>query len=104
IQRIVEQTTCDQDLILDFFAGSGTTGHAVFAQNRKDGHNRSFLLVQLPESTGRSDYPTIAAIAKERLRRAIQALMEESPSQRHPRDLDAPEDLGFKVFRLDNTV
>ena len=46
-------STEEDDLVLDFFAGSGTTGHAVVDMNRQDGGNRKFILVQLPEPTGR---------------------------------------------------
>jgi len=55
-------------LVLDFFAGSGTTAQAVLELNKEDGGNRKFILVQLPEPTGREDYPTIAEITKERVR------------------------------------
>ena len=50
IQEIINHTTNDNhDIILDFFAGSGTTAHAVMAQNAIDGGNRKFILVQLDE-------------------------------------------------------
>lgn len=78
----------DGDLILDFFAGSGTTGQAVLELNREDGGNRRFILVQLPEPTSNPAYPTIASIAEERLRRV---------SDRLPAGV--PGDRGFKVFR-----
>jgi adenine-specific DNA-methyltransferase len=61
-------------LILDFFAGSGTTAQAVLELNKEDGGNRKFILVQLPEPTGREDYKTIADITKERVRRVIQKI------------------------------
>lgn len=61
------------DLVVDFFAGSGTTGEAVMKMNREDGGNRRFLLVQIPEPTGASDYATIADITKARLRSAAEA-------------------------------
>jgi len=100
IQRIVEQNTSGDDLILDFFAGAGTTGHAVLAQNQKDGENRSFILVQLPEPTSNAEHSTIAEVGKERLRRAIQRLKKETEGQLDMQDKDAPDDLGFKVFKL----
>ena len=55
------------DLVLDFFAGSGTTAEAVMKLNSEDGGNRRFILVQLPEPTGADDYRTIADIAKARI-------------------------------------
>jgi adenine-specific DNA-methyltransferase len=64
-------------IILDFFAGSGTTAQAVLELNAQDGGNRKFILVQLPEPTERKDFPTIADITKERVRRVIKKLETE---------------------------
>ena len=72
------------DIVLDFFAGSGTTAHAVLDLNKQDGGNRKFILVQLPEPTGREDYPTIADITKERVRRVIKKLNDEDAGQARP--------------------
>jgi adenine-specific DNA-methyltransferase len=80
------------DIVLDFFAGSGTTGHAVWSLNQHDGGNRRFILVQLPEKTGHPDYATISAITAERLRRAGYAIGRANPP--------FAGDLGFRVFRL----
>lgn len=108
------------DLVLDFFAGSGTTAHAVLGLNKQDGGNRKFILVQLPEPTGRADYPTIADITKERVRRVIKKLNDEEaeispqlalttmpsplPLSRGERGKEAGEgkkpDRGFRVFKL----
>jgi len=57
-------------IILDFFAGSGSTGHAVMDLNAADGGHRRYVLVQLNEAVDHPDYDTIADIARERLRRA----------------------------------
>jgi adenine-specific DNA-methyltransferase len=73
---ILQGMDCD-GVVLDFFAGSGTTAHAVLDLNKQDGANRKFILVQLPEPTGRMDYPTVADITKERVRRVIQKLNDE---------------------------
>ncbi len=83
------------DLVLDFFAGSCTTAQAVLELNREDGGNRRFIMVQLPEPTGNPEFPTIAEIGKERIRRVIARLREERP--------DYAGDLGFRVFKLDST-
>ena len=64
------------DIILDFFSGSATTAHAVMQLNAEAGGNRRFIMVQLPELTGSKDYPTIAEIGKERIRRAGQKILE----------------------------
>lgn len=85
----------NNDIVLDFFGGSGTTGHAALLANAKDNGNRRFVLVQLPEPTGDPKYPTIAELAKERLRRAGRRIKEENPM--------FAGDLGFRVFKLDST-
>src|ERR1017187_7864704 len=79
VRRILEISTYakEDEIILDFFAGSGTTAQAVLELNAQDGGNRKFILVQLPEPTGRKDFPTIADITKERVRRVIQKLETE---------------------------
>ncbi|WP_026674013.1 site-specific DNA-methyltransferase [Alkalihalobacterium bogoriense] len=77
IKQIVSMVTNKDDIILDFFAGSGTTGHAVLAVNKEDNGNRKFILVQIPEPTRNDSFSTIAEVTKERLRKAIQQLNEE---------------------------
>ncbi len=74
IERMLRLATDSdgEDLVLDFFAGSGATGEAVWKLNKEDGGNRRFILVQLPEPTGYDDYETVADITRERLRAAGQ--------------------------------
>ena len=73
----------ENDIILDFFAGSGTTAHAVMDLNKEDGGNRKYICVQLPELTDekseayKAGYATIADISKERIRRAGKKIGEE---------------------------
>ena len=93
ISKIVEIGMENDGLVLDFFAGSGTTAHAVLDLNKQDGGNRKFILVQLPEPTGRSDYPTISEITKERVRRVIKKLNDEDGNEKN-------QDRGFRVFKL----
>jgi len=92
-------TADDPAVVMDFFAGSGATGQAVLGANKQDGGNRKFILVQLPEPTGREDYPTIAEITKERVRRVIQKLNDDDAGKL---DLDGgkKQDRGFRVFKL----
>ncbi len=91
----------DDDIVMDFFSGSGTTGHAIMESNVLEGLHRKFILVQLPERTEKSSgayragYRNICEIGKERLRRAAQKLKREHPDQE--------SDLGFRVFRLDES-
>jgi len=90
------------EVVLDFFAGSGSTAQAVLDLNTEDDGNRKFILVQLPEPTGREDYLTIADVCKERVRRVIKKLNDEDAA-REPGlfDENAPEqDRGFRVFKL----
>ncbi|MCR4488042.1 site-specific DNA-methyltransferase [Micrococcus luteus] len=100
LARLFHAITDDGDLILDFFAGSGSTGQAVWEQNPKDGKTRRWILVQVPEKPGASEesgknalaagYETIFEVTAERLRRAAASLQEDT--------LDAPQ-LGFRIFR-----
>ena len=80
IKYLLQIGTNKDDIILDFFAGSGTTAHAVLELNKEDGGNRKFICVQLPEPTKpdslpyKNGYHTIAEITKERIRRVISLL------------------------------
>ena len=85
----------DGDLVLDFFAGSGSCAHAVMQQNASDRKKRRFIAVQIDEATGRSDFPSIAEIAKERIRRAGRKVQS---TQGCP-----GADIGFRVFKLDTS-
>jgi adenine-specific DNA-methyltransferase len=88
------------ELVLDFFAGSCTAAHAILEQNRDDGGNRRFIVVQLPEPTDNKLFPTIAEIGKERIRRVIEKLKKASDETPILKDKVSTEDLGFKVFKL----
>lgn len=109
IKKLIEvsDTNCPKDVVLDFFAGSCTTAHAVMELNRQDGGNRKFICVQLPEACKetseafKAGFTTIADIGKERIRRVIQKMKSESESKL---GLEGNEmDLGFRAFRLDQT-
>ncbi len=101
VQRMAHIATQGDDLILDFFVGSGTTAHAVMKLNAEDGGKRRCISVQLPEPCDekseayKAGYKTIAEISKERIRRARAKTAEEHP--------DYAGDLGFKVFKLDSS-
>ena len=101
IRRILDLATNDDqnDIVLDFFAGSGTTGHAVMAQNTADDGNRRFICVQLPTELevpaalqDGTVLKTIAELTLERLRRAGRKIREDNPM--------FASDLGFRVFKL----
>lgn len=121
IKQLLEMVTADDDLILDFFAGSGTTAHAVMALNAEDGGNRKCISVQLPEpceeksEAYKAGYRTIADIAKERVCRAGKKMLEEiketppnlplSGEAKSPPDKGdlGGLDIGFKVLKLDES-
>ena len=97
--KMAKLATNSDDLILDFFSGSGTTAHAVMQLNAEDGGSRRFICVQLPEETDeksearKAGFDTIAEIAKERIRRAGRQISDGLQ--------DGSEiDTGFKVFKL----
>lgn len=108
IQNFLKQVASSDDIVLDFFAGSATTAHAVLDLNKQDGGQRKFILVQLPEPCGedteafKAGYRTIADIGKERIRRVINKLNAE---QQGKLDLegDADQDRGFRVLKLDQS-
>ena len=100
MQKIIQMSTEPNKghIVLDFFAGSCTTGHAVMALNSEDGGNRKFILVQIPERIDESasafkvGFHTIAEIGKERIRGVIKKIKEEKT--------ETKADLGFKVLKL----
>jgi adenine-specific DNA-methyltransferase len=104
IQRMMQLAAPPDEnfIVLDFFGGSGTTGHAVLDLNRRGGGCRSFILVQLPERTDRTDFPTIAEITKERMRRVIKKLNSEDAGKL-ALEGGAKPDRGFKVFKLQSS-
>ena len=110
IERIVSLTTSGADTVLDFFGGSGTTGHAVMQQNAADSGGRRFILVQLPEPIDGDNKEqkiaadlcqelglkkSVAELTKERLRRASAKLKTGFP--------ELVGDVGFRTFRLDSS-
>ena len=118
VERLIKLFTGDNDTVLDFFAGSGTTGQAVMEFNIREHSSRKFILVQLPENldteatkqTGANKKETeelirfldsihrthfLSEIGKERIRRAGDKIKTEHP--------DADLDIGFRVFRVDSS-
>ncbi|HJH26265.1 MAG TPA: site-specific DNA-methyltransferase [Methanophagales archaeon] len=93
-------------IVLDFFAGTCPTAHAVLDLNKEDGGNRKFIMVQLPEKCDeeseafKAGYETIAEIGKERIRRVIKKIKAEQQSKLDVDDTTDKQDLGFKVFKL----
>lgn len=107
LAQLIQTATSGNDLVLDFFAGSGTTAHAVMMQNRADGAARQCILVQMPEKLEEDHKEqsatasflkkigkplNISEITKERLRRAGDSIKAETP--------ELALDTGFRVFKL----
>jgi len=127
IVQIVRYVTGPDDIVVDFFAGSATTAHAVMQLNSEDGGNRKFIMVQLPEPCAenseafKAGYKTIAEIGKERIRRAGARIKAEgerlkaekkakedtlfSDSDIHPSSLSFHNslDVGFRVLKIDTS-
>ena len=125
IKKILQLSTSssNNDIVLDFFGGSGTTAQAVMEMNVEDFGNRKFILIQIPELTeiegnehkatstaSRLGYKTIADISKERIRRVIKKMSNEKAEEEKKKGLFAnqnnqnttvnPGSDGFKVFKL----
>ncbi len=106
LRRMLELGTAADEghLVLDFFAGSATTAHAVLAQNQADGGNRQFICVQLPEpvapgsGAAKLHYAHIAAVSRARIAKAAAALQKRAADPAAD-----PTALGFRAFRLVET-
>lgn len=114
IKRLLEVGSNPDSIILDFFAGSGTTGHAVMQLNAEDGGNRKFILCQIDEpiKEDKPAYkfckdnnlpPVISSITIERLKRAGEKIAKEIDEENDKPSLFEEDkkqvpDVGFKVF------
>jgi len=113
INRLATICTNKDDIILDFFAGSSTTAHAVMQLNAEDGGNRKFIMVQLPEPCDekneayKAGFKNISEIGKERIRRAGEQIKKEIEEGNKQAKLgEEPKsvpDIGFRVFKIDDT-
>ena len=126
VKRLIDVGTSGkgEEIVLDFFAGSSSTAHAVFWANSIDGGNRKFIMVQLPEPCDekseafKAGYKTIAEIGKERIRRAGARLKSEMgmvkseiktskqvDSDIHPSPFTIHHslDIGFRVLKMDSS-
>ena len=117
IARLISQVCVGGDIVLDFFAGSGTTAHAVIDLGKNGRPPCRFILTQLPEPIDGSSKDqqssaefcdklghsrTIAEITKERIRRVIEKTHAEQSKQVKLQETN-PIDLGFRVFKLDSS-
>jgi adenine-specific DNA-methyltransferase len=105
IKHLLKLVNDENSIILDFFAGSATTAHAVLDLNKEDGGKRKFIMVQLPEKCDekseayKAGFKTIADIGKERILRVIAKIKKENSQSLFKNQLD----LGFKSFKLDSS-
>jgi adenine-specific DNA-methyltransferase len=130
IKRLVETATDPSDIVMDFFAGSGTTAHAVMELNKEDEGGRQFVLVQLPEATdengeiSKAGYKTISQITIERVKRASMAVYMRDAANKSSikqvvewskggptkellegfSEYRKTHDIGFKVLRLSKSI
>ena len=109
LKRAIQIGTNDEDIILDFFSGSATIAHAVMLLNNENKENRKFICVQLPaqcdedSAAYKAGYKNICEIGKERIRRAGKKILEENAQAQLGDEDKKPLDVGFKVFKLDDS-
>lgn len=103
VAKLVNMGTADDSLILDFFAGSSTTAHAVMQLNAEDAGRRRFIMVQLPEPTPedsearKAGFKTIADISRKRIELAGEKIKADSPMTTQALDI------GFRAYKLADT-
>jgi adenine-specific DNA-methyltransferase len=105
IKQMLMISSGGDDIILDFFAGSATTAHAVMQLNAEDSGKRKFIMAQIPEVTDekseayKAGYETIADIGKERIRRAGEKIKADNADKEGVDNLD----IGFRVLKVDSS-
>jgi len=107
LKRVIDSIATEDDLVLDFFSGSGSTAHAVMLLNAEDGGKRRHIQVQLPEPVGsetaaaKAGYLTISDVARERIHRVGQKIQSDFKAQVDKRE--SPLDIGYRTYRLADT-
>lgn len=105
----VNNESDNEEIIMDFFSGSATTAQAVMQLNNEDQGKRKFIMIQLPQKcedkseAAKAGYSNICEIGKERIRRAGAKILEEAKANKDMFSEDNPLDIGFKVYRLQNS-
>ncbi len=101
--RLIESICKPGEIVLDFFAGSATTAHAVLQLNAEDGGNRQFILVQLPEpctekpAAAKAGFKNIAQISRKRIQKAGENMLSSNAHENWDRDV------GFRSLKIDST-
>jgi len=102
IKVLIEASTEDDSIVMDFFAGSGTTAEAVLNINSETGSSRKFILVQLPEpispgsEAGKAGFKHLSQITKERVRKVVERTTKDSLNKDQNNEYLA----GFQAFKL----
>ena len=105
----VNNESDNEEIIMDFFSGSATTAQAVMQLNNEDQGKRKFIMIQLPQKcedkseAAKAGYSNICEIGKERIRRAGAKILEEANSNKDMFSEDYQLNIGFKVYRLQNS-
>ncbi|WP_420156190.1 site-specific DNA-methyltransferase [Streptococcus suis] len=98
LSQLINYNSENDIIVLDFFAGSSSTAHAVLKMNAQDGGNRKFIMCTLDEKAeGNKEYETIDQISRERIRRAAKKIQEEHP------ETVGKQDFGFRAYKLDSS-
>ncbi|MFV0681020.1 site-specific DNA-methyltransferase, partial [Ottowia sp.] len=106
-KRLIQSVCKNDDILIDFFAGSCTAAHALMLLNAEDGANRRFIMVQLPEECDEKSearklgYSVVSEIGKNRIRRVAQKIREEFSETLPTRNTDL--DLGFRLLKVDTS-
>ncbi|WP_158729181.1 MULTISPECIES: site-specific DNA-methyltransferase [unclassified Flavobacterium] len=111
IRNIIDMSTKKEDIILDFFGGSGTTGHSIFDLNYESTINRNFILIQIPEKTKikseayNAGFKKISDITIARNKKVIEKIVKDKKTQQpdlfaEDQEGESLKNLGFKVFKL----
>ena len=103
VKYLMEQSVGENEIVLDFFAGSGTTAHAMLDLNEEDNGNRKFICVQLPELTDekseayKADYKTISDITNARIKKVIEKIASKRDGKL---EFEKYQNLGFRKYTL----
>ena len=112
MKRLLTLANLKEDsIVLDFFSGSGSTGHAVMSMNKENEKHLKFILVQIPElcdekgEAYKAGYKNICEIGKERLRRSGQQILKQVQNDKDSLFADEKKnlDIGFRVLKLDSS-
>lgn len=105
IKKLLQLSTKNNDIILDFFSGSATTAHSVMESNMENNENKRFIMVQIPElvnlkmENNEEKFKTICDIGRKRIIKAGEKIKEENKDKEGIENLD----IGFKVFKVSDT-